>query len=122
VRETQRLKSAFFARGLCNELAVPLEKIRKKEKKLFKAALKVSFLWEALVEYTYELKSYLREDEDESTRVQFERDLERTIQTYNEVRKKCQLFLPMIREGLETLKALPGQERQAGLAAVNERA
>ncbi len=121
VRETQRLKTAFLARGLCPELAHPLEKIRKKEKKLFKAALKVSFLWEALVEYTYDLKGYLREDEDESTRVQFEKDLERTMQTYNEVRKKCQLFLPMIREGLETLKALPGQETESGLAAVNER-
>ncbi len=121
IRGAGRLKSAFIEKGLNAGLAAPLERIRKKEKKLFKAALKVSFLWEALVGYTYDLKTYLREEEDESTRIQFEKDLDRTIRTYSEVRKMCDLFMPMVSGGLETVRAMTGEGNRPGRAAANDK-
>ncbi len=121
IREAGRLKRAFLEKGLSLELSGPIERIRKKEKKLFKAALKVSFLWEALVEYTYDLKGYLREEEDGSARIQFEKDIERTIRTYSEVRKMCLLFKPMIGHGLEVARGLVDGPDSGGRAVVNEK-
>ncbi len=121
IREAGRMKAAFHMRGLCTELGNNLDRIRNKEKKLFKAARKVSFLWEALVEYTYDLKSYLKEEKENSTDVQFRKDMERTIRTYREVRKKCALFLPMIRDGLESVRRLQDGDSSAEPLAVNHK-
>jgi len=119
--EAQKMKTAFQMKGLRTELGNNLDKIRKKEKKLFNAARKVAFLWEALVEYTYDLKSYLKEEVDRSTEDQFSKDIDRTIRTYKEVKKKCDLFLPMINDGLEYLRFLHEKASQERPVAVNHK-
>jgi len=119
--EAGRMKASFNIRGLHTDLVSNLDKIKKKEKKLFNLARKVSFLWEALVEYTYDLKNYLKEEADKSTEDQFSKDIDRTIRTYGEVRKKCLLFLPMIREGLTVVQRLNERAHEAGPPAVNHK-
>ncbi len=121
VAEAEKMRTAFQMKGLRTELGDNLGKIRKKEKKLFNAARKVAFLWEALVEYTYDLKSYLKEAVDRSTEDQFSKDIERTIRTYTEVRKKCDLFAPMVREGLSYVRLLHERSAQDRPVAVNHR-
>ncbi len=121
IKEGGKMKAAFHISGLRMELGKNLEKIRKKEKRLFNAARNVAFLWEALVEYTYDLKSYLKENKDDSTEGQFGKDIDRTIRTYIEVEKKCDLFLPMINSGLRHLRDLHEKASQAEPLAVNHK-
>lgn len=121
IAEGEKMKTAFRVRGLHGELGANLEKIRAKEKKLFNRARKVSFIWEALVEYTFELKSYLKEEKDESTEGQFSKDIDRTIRTYTEVKKKCDLFLPMINDGLETVRRIHDRAANSEPVAVNHK-
>jgi len=118
VREGGKLRADLISRGLRTELSVKLDKIRKKERRLFKAVCEVSFLWEALVEYTYDLKDYLKEDEDASTEEQFKKDIDRTIRTYQEIKKMCLVFVPMISEALLKVRAMH-LEGPREMAAVN---
>ncbi len=120
-RECGRLRTAFIAEGLCSELGIKLDKIRKKERRLFKAVCEVPFLWEALVEYTYNLKEYLKEEEDASIESQFQKDIDRTIQTYKEVRKMCLLFQPMISDALLRVRAIYGESYSQMAVAVNKK-
>jgi len=121
VAEAEKMRTAFQMKGLRTELGNNLEKIRKKEKKLFNTARKVAFLWEALVEYTYDLKSYLKEEQELTTEGQFSRDMNRTIRTYMEVRKKCDLFAPMVSEGLSGVRLLHERASQERPVAVNHK-
>ncbi len=121
IKDAGILKVAFISRGLHTELGGRLDGIRKKERRLFKAVCEVSFLWEALVEYTYDLKQYLKEDEDISTEDQFRKDIERTIRTYKEVRKMCLLFLPKISEALALVRGMRLERRGEMAAAVNKK-
>lgn len=115
------LKVDFISRGLRTELSGKLDRIRRKERRLFKAVCEVSFLWEALVEYTYDLKEYLKEDEESSTEDQFRKDIDRTIRTYKEVRKMCLLFLPKISDALKKVRCLNLEGQAEMPVAVNKK-
>jgi len=113
-------KSAGKALKICNnagitsELSQIIDKVMASEKKLFDESTNVIFMWETVVEYTYELKEYLREDVEHGSVEQFQKDLQRVIKSYSKVRDTAGRFISIMNLSLETIKSNMDQFNESG--------
>jgi len=105
VRDVNKVKKIFDSKGLSHEMTRHVERIQEKEKKLFKESQNVIFMWETVVEYTYELKEYLREDIEKGSVDQIARDLKSIKTTYIKVRESAERFIPILEHSIERIQA-----------------
>jgi len=105
IKDANKVKKIFDSKGLNHEMAGYVGEIQEKEKKLFKESLNVIFMWETVVEYTYELKEYLREDVEKGSPEQVRKDLESIITTYTKVREAAQRFIPIMEIAIGKVEA-----------------
>ncbi len=105
IRDANKVKNIFDSKGLTHEMAGHVGKIQDKEKKLFKESCNVIFMWETVVEYTYELKEYLREDVEKGSLEQVSNDLNSIITTYTRVREAAERFIPIMENAIERVVA-----------------
>lgn len=104
VKSANKVLKSFNISGLSPEMLSSVSKIQRKEKKLFDESLKVVFMWETVVEYTYELKEYLRADVEKGSLDQIRGDLESIITTYTKVEEASDRFIPIMEKAIKDVK------------------
>jgi len=100
VRSARRL---FRKNGLSFELQKSTEKIKSLEQKIFDTD-GASFVWESLVENTYNLKSGLREDAELTDAKRFEKALDDINASYRKILSICKLYVPVLDISIEKLE------------------
>ncbi|MBI5468109.1 MAG: motility associated factor glycosyltransferase family protein [Deltaproteobacteria bacterium] len=103
LKEVRSAKRLFRKNGLTPELKKNADRIKALEESLFDAG-GGSFIWESLVESTYNLKSGLREDSDLSDSKRFEKALDDINASYTEITAVCRKFMPVLDRTIKTIK------------------
>ncbi len=105
LKEARSMKRTVERKGMSLELQKNLARIKRLEERLFDKTRYVSFIWEALSEYTFELKKYLRDTiDDEEER--FKKDIDTMVHSYTAIRDVCGKLVPLIDEGKDTIRRL----------------
>lgn len=104
VKDGKKALKIFNSTGLTPEISALVSKIQRKEKKLFNESSNAVFMWETVVEYTYELKEYLREDVEKGSLDQIRNDLESIITTYDKVREAADRFIPIMERAMKIVE------------------
>jgi len=107
LKEVRAAKRLYRKSGLTQELRKSAETIKALEERLFDAG-KASFIWETLVEDTYNLKSDLREDSGLTGMKHFEKALDDTNASYRKLSAMCRKYAPVLERSLRTLEARSG--------------
>ncbi len=114
IGDVNKVKKIFDIKGLSPEMTGHVGRIQDKEKKLFKESHNVIFMWETVVEYTYELKEYLREDIEKGSVDQIARDLKSIKTTYVNVRDAAGRFIPIMEHSIERVEVHKGKAGFSG--------
>lgn len=104
LRETRQIRKGFMSKGISEEFRKNAAKIKRLEECLFEEAKMASFIWESLASNTFELKEYLRDEEDERPEAAFKNDLDRVEASYRKVLDMCEKFLPALNNTVRTIK------------------
>jgi hypothetical protein len=104
VKDAERLQKKFDRSGLTPEMASLVVNIQRNEKKLFDESSNVIFMWETVVEYTYELKEYLREDVEKGSLDQIRNDLESIVTTYTKIGEAADRFIPIMERSVKFVR------------------
>ena len=104
VKEASKIRKRYVKTGISPELKKNVDRIGRLEGELFDRTSKVTFMWEALVAYTYELKTYLRKEQDESLCEQFRMDLDTLVTSYTKVKETAERFVPILERAIITIE------------------
>ncbi len=119
LKEAAEAKKTFRKKGLTADLKGNIDRIKRLEESVFDESDRAKFIWEALVNNTYALKEYLKEDTDKGAGegVQFLRDLEAVIASYRSMTEVCRRFGRRFEEAAESISEAGGGDGKRPLAA-----
>ncbi|MBI5233713.1 MAG: motility associated factor glycosyltransferase family protein [Deltaproteobacteria bacterium] len=102
--KAKALKRGLAAGGLDPSLEKDLKEIKTFEEKLFKETENIPFIWEAMVQRTYRIREYLKEDLLKDDLKQFRNDLETTEGIYEDIIAVCDECEPLVEGALKDLE------------------
>ncbi|MBI5587670.1 MAG: motility associated factor glycosyltransferase family protein [Deltaproteobacteria bacterium] len=114
LKEVRAAKRLFEKNGLSPELRKNADRIKRLEERLFDAGGS-SFIWESLVENTYNLKSDLRDDAERNDSGRFKKALDDIRASYTKIVAMCRKYRPVLDKTIKTLK----QSRSSASATGN---
>jgi len=119
LKEAAEAKNIYAKKGLTSALKGNIDRIKRLEESIFDESDRAKFIWEALINNTYALKEYLKEDMDDSAGEggQFLRDLEAVIGSYKSMTAVCLRFAKRFDEAAASIRAARGSEENRGIAA-----
>ncbi|MBI5643157.1 MAG: motility associated factor glycosyltransferase family protein [Deltaproteobacteria bacterium] len=94
-KEVRGARTELKRNGLTLGLKKHADRIKALEEDVFRESENARFIWEALIENTYKLKQYLR-DEGETSATGFEKDLDAIEASYKRIDEICQRFGPKL--------------------------
>jgi len=109
VKDAEEVMEIFNSSGVTREVSELVARIQKDEKRLFDESVDVVFMWETVVEYTYELRKYIRADADDGLLDLVRKDLESIITTYSKIGEAAGRFIPIVKDAIKSVEKKQGR-------------
>ncbi|MCC6503600.1 MAG: motility associated factor glycosyltransferase family protein [Deltaproteobacteria bacterium] len=115
-REVALLKKGLSRQDAPIEAPRMIDKVKRLEEELFRAAESSPFIWETLIASICELKEYLREDAEAGSRG-IEKDIEAIRTAYGKLSKGCSKFSGVLASAAASLRSVSIDEKGAARKA-----